>query len=81
MMTPRFGAWMLLSASLLLTSACASDGGSSSGSGSSAGIGGIAAGSVEDSLSACMSRIPSDATEGQRQLAEKSCERDQANRK
>ncbi len=75
MMTPRFGAWILLSASLLMTSACASDGGSSSG------IGSIAAGSVEDSLSACMSRIPSDASEGQRQLAEKSCERDQANRK
>jgi len=65
----------MLSIFVLLTAACASDGGSS------AGIGGIAAGSVEDSLSACMSRIPSDATEGQRQLAEKSCERDQANRK
>jgi len=75
MMTPRFGAWTVVSASLLLTAACASDGGYSGGDG------GIAAGSVEDSLSACMSRIPSDASEGQRMIAEQSCERDQAARK
>ena len=78
MMTPRFGAWTILSASLLLTAACASDGGYA---GPSGGGGGIASGSVEDSLSACMSRIPSDASEGQRMIAEQSCERDQANRK
>jgi len=74
MMTPRFGAWTVVSASLLLTAACASDGG---------GVGqeSIAAGSVKDTLSACMSRIPSDATEGQRMLAEQSCTRDQSNRK
>ncbi len=71
----RFGAGAVLSLSVLFTTACSTDGGYSGGRE------GIAAGSVEDSLSACMSRIPSDATEGQRQLAEKSCERDQANRK
>jgi hypothetical protein len=70
----------MLAISLLFTAACASDGGYSSSS-SSGDRGSIAAGSVEDSLSACMSRIPSDASEGQRMLAEKSCERDQANRK
>ena len=76
----RSGAWTLLAISLLFTAACASDGGYSSPS-SSGDRGSIAAGSVEDSLSACMSRIPKDASEGQRILAEKSCERDQANRK
>ncbi len=75
MMTPRSGAWALLSISVLLTAACASNGGSS------AGIDGVAAGSIRDSLSACMGRIPSDATSGQRMLAEQSCERDQASRK
>ena len=65
---------ILVAAIMLVTSACAMDGGGG-------GRDSVAAGSVEDSLSACMSRIPSDASEGQRQLAEKSCERDQANRK
>jgi hypothetical protein len=36
---------------------------------------------VEDTLNACLSRIPSDASAGQRMLAEESCKRDQANRK
>ncbi len=72
------GAWIFLSAMVLATAACAMDGGYSGSSGDTSGI---AAGSVEDSLSACMSRIPSDASEGQRMIAEKSCERDQANRK
>ena len=71
----RSEAWTVLSLAMLFIAACSTDGGYSGGRE------GIAAGSVEDSLSACMSRIPSDASEGQRQLAEKSCERDQANRK
>ncbi|MCP9448695.1 MAG: hypothetical protein NNA21_01365 [Nitrospira sp.] len=36
------------------------------------------AGTVGDSLEACLARIPSDATEGQRMLAELTCERDQS---
>ena len=35
------------------------------------------AGTQGDSLEACMARIPSDATDGQRLLAEESCKRDQ----
>lgn len=35
-------------------------------------------GTQGDSLDACMARIPSDATEGQRMLAEDSCQRDQS---
>ncbi|MGH7259336.1 MAG: hypothetical protein ACREI9_01485 [Nitrospiraceae bacterium] len=70
---------ILLPTLVLVAGACAADGGYSS---SSSGNGGsIAAGSVEDTLKACLSRIPSDASEGQRLIAEKSCERDQANRK
>ncbi len=73
------GARMLLSAVVLVTGACATDGGY--GSPSSGNGGSIAAGSVEDTLKTCLDRIPSDASEGQRMLAEKSCERDQTNRK
>lgn len=35
------------------------------------------AGTQGDSLKACMARIPTDATDGQRMLAEESCKRDQ----
>ena len=35
------------------------------------------AGTQGDSLEACMSRIPKDASQGQRMLAEESCKRDQ----
>jgi hypothetical protein len=66
---------ILLFVSVLAASACAADGGHSGSAG------GVAAGAVEDTLSACMSRIPSDASEGQRLVAEESCKRDQANRK
>ena len=41
----------------------------------------LAAGSVEDSLKACLARIPNDATSGQRMIAEQGCQRDEANRK
>ena len=40
-----------------------------------------AAGHAGDTLEACLARIPKDASAGQRMLAEKSCERDHANRK
>jgi hypothetical protein len=41
----------------------------------------VAAGSIEDSLQACMARIPKDATAGQRMIAEQSCRRDEGDRK
>lgn len=41
----------------------------------------LAAGSVEDSLKACLARIPKDATIGQRMVAEQGCQRDEGDRK
>jgi hypothetical protein len=41
----------------------------------------LAAGSVEDTLQACLGRIPKDATTGQRMIAEQSCRRDEGDRK
>ncbi|MCP9442801.1 MAG: hypothetical protein NNA20_09420 [Nitrospira sp.] len=38
----------------------------------------VSAGTADDSLEACLARIPSDATEGQRMLAGLTCERDQS---
>ncbi len=46
-----------------------------------ASISSIAAGAIEDSLRSCLSRIPKDATAGQRMLAEQSCRRDDGDRK
>lgn len=40
----------------------------------------VASGAVEDSLQACMARIPKEATIGQRMVAEQSCQRDQSTR-
>lgn len=41
----------------------------------------MAAGAVEDSLKACIARIPKDASIGQRMIAEQSCGRDESDRK
>jgi len=41
----------------------------------------IAVGAVEDTLKACMARIPKDASIGQRMIAEQSCGRDESDRK
>jgi hypothetical protein len=41
---------------------------------------GMAAGSAEDTLGACMARIPKEATIGQRMIAEQGCWRDQNER-
>jgi len=41
----------------------------------------MAAGSVEDTLKACLARIPQDASVGQRMMAEQSCDRDEMDRK
>lgn len=40
-----------------------------------------ATGTSDDSLAACMARIPEDASAGQRMFAEESCRRDEAGRK
>lgn len=40
-----------------------------------------ASGTADDSLKACLARIPQDASAGQRMIAEQSCERDEAVRK
>src|SRR5512132_1754378 len=40
-----------------------------------------AVGAVEDSLPACIARIPKDASIGQRMIAEQSCGRDESDRK
>ena len=42
---------------------------------------GMAAGAVEDTLRACMARIPKDASIGQRMIAEQGCGRDESDRK
>lgn len=50
------------------------------GSASLASIGGAvspAAGAVEDTLKACLARIPKDASSGQSMLAELGCQRDE----
>ncbi len=59
----------------------AGGGGSSASSVSTKGIDRIASGAVEDSLNACLARIPKDASAGQKMLAEESCRRDQAARR
>lgn len=41
----------------------------------------VASGSVEDSLDACVARIPQDASAGQRMLAAESCKRDHVNQR
>jgi hypothetical protein len=41
----------------------------------------IAVGAVEDTVKACMARIPKDASIGQRMIAEQSCGRDERDRK
>lgn len=44
------------------------------------GLGEAASGAVEDTLKACLARIPKDSTSGQRMIAEESCKRDQGTR-
>lgn len=67
------------------------NGGSTSGAGASTSSSGSASleatgpnrvsqGTQGDSLSACLARIPSDATAGQRMIAERTCQRDAENR-
>lgn len=76
----------------VLVGGCASGGaGESAGAGSAAASGAtfgttknidrVATGAVEDTLNACLARIPTNASAGQKMLAEESCRRDQANRR
>lgn len=87
MTTMRLGMMAFLAAAFL-TSACATQeettsSGSSMGGGGSASApqGRPASGTMRDNLQACMSRIPSDASAGQRMMAEQSCQRDEADKK
>lgn len=41
-------------------------------------FGDVAPGAVEDTLKACLARIPEKATVGQRMMAERTCEREEA---
>jgi hypothetical protein len=44
-------------------------------------FGDVSPGAAEDTLKACLARIPEQATVGQRMLAEQTCEREEAVRK
>ncbi len=44
------------------------------------GLGLVASGAAEDTLLACLARIPKDASAGQRLIAEQSCKRDEGAR-
>ena len=44
-------------------------------------LGDVSPGAAEDTLKACLARIPEQATVGQRMLAEQTCEREEAIRK
>jgi hypothetical protein len=76
----------------MLAGGCASDGATgSAGTGSAPSSGAtfgteknierVAAGAVEDSLNACLARIPTNASAGQKMMAEETCRRDQAIRR
>jgi hypothetical protein len=44
-------------------------------------LGVVAPSAIEDTLKACLARIPKDASAGQRMLAERSCQQDEGTRK
>ena len=56
-------------------------GDSPGGASATTGINQVSAGAQEDTLEACLARIPSNATSGQRMVAERTCKRDHENRK
>ncbi len=69
---------LLVGVALLLTS-CAAPSTGGPGPGRAAPVAAMerpAAGTTDDSLAACMARIPKNATAGQRMFAEGSCRRD-----
>jgi hypothetical protein len=87
-----FSRFLGISAAALLLAGCAEmqqmqGGGSGSGgsgysSGSSASVSSsdVASGHAGDTLDACLSRIPSNSTDGQRLVATTTCNRDEAAR-
>ncbi len=85
--------WAAMSLFTLSLGCAQMNGGSTSGGGSSTPSSSSGAASAEttgpnrvsqgtqgDSLSACLARIPSDASAGQRMFAERTCQRDAENR-
>ena len=87
--------WTCISlATMTMTMGCAEmNGGATSGKGSTAPAGSsggasavtsgptrVSQGTQGDSLEACLARIPSDASAGQRMVAERTCQRDAENR-
>ncbi|TAJ08526.1 MAG: hypothetical protein EPO61_10575 [Nitrospirae bacterium] len=90
-MATKFIGPMVMAACLALSVGCAemsseevgqsSGGATPSVASARTGIGAMAAGAVGDTLQACQARIPSDASAGQRMIAEQSCGRDQGDRK
>jgi hypothetical protein len=54
--------------------------GGSTPSASTVGLG-VASGAAEDTLKACLARIPKEASAGQRMIAAQGCERDEGDRK
>ena len=88
-MKTRYLISMLACLALAFGVSCATDGGGGGGSSASSSGGSTQAaaqpgdyayGTTGDSKQACMDRIPSGASAGQRMLAEESCKRDEANR-
>lgn len=65
----------------LSTQAAEQSSGVSIASASAGDLGMVASGAVEDTLKACLARIPKDASIGQRMMAERSCQYDEGIRK
>ena len=77
-----FSRFLGISAAAMLMFGCAEmqmegGGAGSSGSHSSASSSDVASGTYGDSLEACLGRIPSNATDGQRMFATGTCQRDE----
>ncbi|HKW85971.1 MAG TPA: hypothetical protein VJM82_02775 [Nitrospiraceae bacterium] len=91
MKTAQSAMMMLFIASALLITACAAYDSGSPGSSTAPAAATMSAspavqtnaasGTQDDTLQACMARIPQDTSAGLRMIAEQSCERDEANRK
>lgn len=72
---------LLAAAAYFPAQAAEQPGGGSAAESAAATVPGLAAGAVEDTLQACMARIPQDSSIGQRMMAEQGCWRDENVRK
>jgi hypothetical protein len=89
MKTWQSGVLAAICGATILIAGCASNGGSTGGSGGPSASTRAdpaspqrpASGTADDTLQACLARIPSGASAGQRMIAEESCKRDDAARK